>query len=191
MKILKMSAQTGPEQLDKIESYIKIAEEDDKANILTGGHRITDNGLDKGYFFEPTIIEINDNKHQLAQEEIFGPVVVVEKFDDEQEAIEIANDSEYGLAGGIFTTDIHRALNVAKAMRTGRIWINTYNQIPAGAPFGGYKNQVLGAKYIKMLSKTINKLKISLLIQATKLKVYINKTRHFTGCMRMRASCFC
>ena len=60
-------------------------------------------------------------------------------------------------------------------MRTGRIWINTYNQIPAGAPFGGYKNQVLGAKYIKMLSKTINKLKISLLIQATKLKVYINK----------------
>ena len=54
--------------------------------------------------------------------------LVVEKFDDEQEAIEIANDSEYGLAGGIFTTDIHRALNVAKAMRTGRIWINTYNQ---------------------------------------------------------------
>ena len=179
-----MSAQTGPEQLDKIESYIKIAEEDDKANILTGGHRITDNGLDKGYFFEPTIIEINDNKHQLAQEEIFGPVVVVEKFDDEQEAIEIANDSEYGLAGGIFTTDIHRALNVAKAMRTGRIWINTYNQIPAGAPFGGYKKSGIGREVYK------DKLKISLLIQATKLKVYINKTRHFTGCMRMRASCF-
>ncbi|MDU9013056.1 MAG: aldehyde dehydrogenase family protein, partial [Staphylococcus epidermidis] len=155
----KMSAQTGPEQLDKIESYIKIAEEDDKANILTGGHRITDNGLDKGYFFEPTIIEINDNKHQLAQEEIFGPVVVVEKFDDEQEAIEIANDSEYGLAGGIFTTDIHRALNVAKAMRTGRIWINTYNQIPAGAPFGGYKKSGIGREVYKDAIKNYQQVK--------------------------------
>ncbi|MCD8868430.1 aldehyde dehydrogenase family protein [Staphylococcus epidermidis] len=155
----KMSAQTGPEQLDKIESYIKIAEEDDKANILTGGHRITDNGLDKGYFFEPTIIEINDNKHQLAQEEIFGPVVVVEKFDDEQEAIEIANDSEYGLAGGIFTTNLNRALNVAKAMRTGRIWINTYNQIPAGAPFGGYKKSGIGREVYKDAIKNYQQVK--------------------------------
>ena len=155
----KMSAQTGPEQLDKIESYIKIAEEDDKANILTGGHRITDNGLDKGYFFEPTIIEITDNKHQLAQEEIFGPVVVVEKFDDEQEAIEIANDSEYGLAGGIFTTNLNRALNVAKAMRTGRIWINTYNQIPAGAPFGGYKKSGIGREVYKDAIKNYQQVK--------------------------------
>ena len=77
---VKMSAQTGPEQLEKIESYVKIAEEDSNANILTGGHRLTDNGRDKGYFFEPTIIEIKDNSHQLAQEEIFGPVVVVENL---------------------------------------------------------------------------------------------------------------
>lgn len=76
-------------------------------------------------------------------------------------------------------------------MRTGRIWINTYNQIPAGAPFGGYKKSGIGREVYKDAIKTINKLKISLLIQATKLKVYINKTRHFTGCMRMRASCFC
>lgn len=131
----------------------KIAEEDSNANILTGGHRLTDNGRDKGYFFEPTIIEIKDNSHQLAQEEIFGPVVVVEKFEAEAEAIKIANDSEYGLAGGIFTTNINRALNVAKAMRTGRIWINTYNQFPAGAPFGGYKNLVSVVKFIKTLLK--------------------------------------
>lgn len=150
----------------------KIAEEDSNANILTGGHRLTDNGRDKGYFFEPTIIEIKDNSHQLAQEEIFGPVVVVEKFEDEAEAIKIANDSEYGLAGGIFTTNINRALNVAKAMRTGRIWINTYNQFPAGAPFGGYKNLVSVVKFIKTLLKTINKLKISSLILAIKQKDY-------------------
>lgn len=156
---VKMSAQTGPYQLEKIQSYVKIAEDDDKANILTGGHRITDNGLDKGYYFEPTIIELKDNKHKLAQEEIFGPVLVVEKFDDEQQAIDIANDSEYGLAGGIFTTNINRALNVSKAMRTGRIWINTYNQIPAGAPFGGYKKSGIGREVYKDAIKNYQQVK--------------------------------
>ena len=155
----KMSAQTGPEQLEKIESYVKLAEEDSNANILTGGHRITDNGLDKGYYFEPTIIELKDNSHQLAQEEIFGPVLVVEKFEDEEEAVKIANDSEYGLAGGIFTTNINRALNVAKAMRTGRIWINTYNQIPAGAPFGGYKKSGIGREVYKDAIKNYQQVK--------------------------------
>ena len=156
---VKMSAQTGPEQLEKIESYVKIAEQDSSANILTGGHRLTDNGRDKGYFFEPTIVEIKDNSHQLAQEEIFGPVVVVEKFEDEAEAIKIANDSEYGLAGGIFTTNINRALNVAKAMRTGRIWINTYNQFPAGAPFGGYKKSGIGREIYKDAIKNYQQVK--------------------------------
>ncbi|GGG92884.1 aldehyde dehydrogenase family protein [Staphylococcus pragensis] len=155
----KMSAQTGPEQLEKIESYVKLAEEDSNANILTGGHRITDNGLDKGYYFEPTIIELKDNSHQLAQEEIFGPVLVVEKFEDEEEAVKIANDSEYGLAGGIFTTNINSALNVAKAMRTGRIWINTYNQIPAGAPFGGYKKSGIGREVYKDAIKNYQQVK--------------------------------
>ncbi|WP_226386189.1 aldehyde dehydrogenase family protein [Staphylococcus sp. Marseille-Q1834] len=155
----KMSAQTGPEQLEKIESYVKLAEEDSNANILTGGHRITDNGLDKGYYFEPTIIELKDNSHQLAQEEIFGPVLVVEKFEDEEEAVKIANDSEYGLAGGIFTTNINRALNVSKAMRTGRIWINTYNQIPAGAPFGGYKKSGIGREVYKDAIKNYQQVK--------------------------------
>lgn len=155
----KMGAQTGPEQIEKIESYIKLAEEDDKANILTGGHRITDNGLDKGYFFEPTIIELSDNSHKLAQEEIFGPVVVVEKFEDEEEAINIANDSEYGLAGGVFTTNLLRALNVAKAIRTGRIWVNTYNQIPAGAPFGGYKKSGIGREVYKDAIKNYQQVK--------------------------------
>ena len=128
---VKMGAQTGPEQMEKIQSYVKIAEEDNNVNIITGGHRLTDNGLDKGYFFEPTLIEVNDNSNQLAQEEIFGPVLVIEKFENDEDAVKIANDSEYGLAGGIFSTNINRVFNVAKAMRTGRIWVNTYNQFPA------------------------------------------------------------
>ena len=69
----------------------------------------------------------------MAQEEIFGPVLTVIKVKDDQEAIDIANDSEYGLAGGVFSQNITRALNIAKAVRTGRIWINTYNQVPEGA----------------------------------------------------------
>ena len=156
---VKMSAQTGPEQIEKIESYVKMAKEDEGANIITGGERITDNGLDKGYFFQPTMIEIDSNKYKLAQEEIFGPVLVIEKFEDEAEAVKIANDSEYGLAGGIFTTNINRALNVSKAMRTGRIWVNTYNQIPAGTPFGGYKKSGIGRETYKGAIKNYQQVK--------------------------------
>ncbi|TDM13839.1 aldehyde dehydrogenase family protein [Macrococcus bovicus] len=139
----QMGSQTGQAQIDKIESYIQIAKEEGQ-HIVTGGARITDNGLDKGHFFQPTIIEINSNDSRLAQEEIFGPVLVVQKFSDVEEVIELANDSEYGLGGGIFTKDINRALNIANRIDTGRVWINTYNQIPAGSPFGGYKKSGIG-----------------------------------------------
>ncbi len=156
---VKMGAQTGPEQMEKIQSYVKIAEEDNNVNIITGGHRLTDNGLDKGYFFEPTLIEVNDNSNQLAQEEIFGPVLVIEKFEKDEDAVKIANDSEYGLAGGIFSTNINRVFNVAKAMRTGRIWVNTYNQFPAGAPFGGYKKSGIGREVYKDAIKNYQQVK--------------------------------
>ena len=86
-------------------------------------------------------------------------LVVVEKFEDEEEAINIANDSEYGLAGGVFTTNLLRALNVAKAIRTGRIWVNTYNQIPAGAPFGGYKKSGIGREVYKDAIKNYQQVK--------------------------------
>ncbi|MFW3609820.1 aldehyde dehydrogenase family protein [Staphylococcus caprae] len=156
---VKMGAQTGPEQMEKIQSYVKIAEEDNNVNIITGGYRLTDNGLDKGYFFEPTLIEVNDNSNQLAQEEIFGPVLVIEKFENDEDAVKIANDSEYGLAGGIFSTNINRVFNVAKAMRTGRIWVNTYNQFPAGAPFGGYKKSGIGREVYKDAIKNYQQVK--------------------------------
>src|SRR5699024_4524987 len=120
----QMGSQTSQEQLEKIQSYIDYAEKSN-ADILTDGKRITRNGLDKGYFLEPTLIAVNDNDHKLAQEEIFGPVLSIIKVKDDQEAIKIANDSEYGLAGGVFSQNINRALNIAKAVKTGRIWINT------------------------------------------------------------------
>ena len=144
----QMGSQTSQEQMEKIQSYITYAEQSN-AEILTGGTRITNDGLDSGYFLEPTLIAVKDNADKLAQEEIFGPVLTIIKVKDDEEAIKIANDSEYGLAGGVFSQDITRALNIAKAVKTGRIWINTYNQVPEGAPFGGYKKSGIGRETYK------------------------------------------
>lgn len=144
----QMGSQTSQEQMEKIQSYITYAVQSN-AEILTGGKRITNDGLDNGYFLEPTLIAITDNADKLAQEEIFGPVLTIIKVKDDEEAIKIANDSEYGLAGGVFSQDITRALNIAKAVKTGRIWINTYNQVPEGAPFGGYKKSGIGRETYK------------------------------------------
>lgn len=144
----QMGSQTSQEQMEKIQSYITYAEQSN-AEILTGGKRITNGGLDSGYFLEPTLIAVKDNADKLAQEEIFGPVLTIIKVKDDEEAIKIANDSEYGLAGGVFSQNITRALNIAKAVKTGRIWINTYNQVPEGAPFGGYKKSGIGRETYK------------------------------------------
>lgn len=145
---IQMGSQTGEAQLEKIQNYVDYAKESG-AEILVGGNRLTDGELSKGYFFEPTIIALENNKNKLAQEEIFGPVLTVIKVKDEDEAIQIANDSEYGLAGGVFSENINRALKVAREVRTGRIWVNTYNQVPEGAPFGGYKKSGIGRETYK------------------------------------------
>lgn len=145
---IQMGSQTGEAQLEKIQNYVDYAKESG-AEILVGGNRLTDGELSKSYFFEPTIIAVENNKNKLAQEEIFGPVLTVIKVKDEDEAIQIANDSEYGLAGGVFSENINRALKVAREVRTGRIWVNTYNQVPEGAPFGGYKKSGIGRETYK------------------------------------------
>ncbi|MGX7092344.1 aldehyde dehydrogenase family protein [Hutsoniella sourekii] len=139
----QIGAQASPSQCDKVSSYVQLAKEEG-ATIATGGERASHGDLAKGYYFQPTLITEVTNEMRVAQEEIFGPVAVIIKFKDEAEVIKMANDSEYGLGGAIFTQDISRALRVGRLMETGRVWVNTYNQFPAGAPFGGYKKSGIG-----------------------------------------------
>lgn len=121
------------------------------ARLVTGGTRITDGELAKGSFLRPTIFADVDNSMSIAQEEIFGPVVCVLKFKDEDEVIAMANDSEFGLGGAVWSKDINCAMRVAHKVETGRMWINTYNQLPAHSPFGGYKKSGIGRETHKMM----------------------------------------
>ena len=139
----QMGAQIDQRQLDKILHYVEIGEKEG-AKVLVGGKRYTEGDCAKGSFMQPTLLTDVKNNYCVAQEEIFGPVGVVIKFKDEDEVIEMANDSVYGLGGAVWTTDINRAIRVARSVRTGRMWVNTYNQIPEGAPFGGYKHSGIG-----------------------------------------------
>lgn len=145
-----MGSQIDAKQVAKIASYIDIAKAEGAA-IACGGHKLTENGLDKGNFFAPTLITNVTNDMRVAREEIFGPVAVVIKFKDEAEVVKMANDSNYGLGGAVWTQDINRAIRVAKAVQTGRMWVNTYNTIPAGAPFGGYKESGIGRETHKVM----------------------------------------
>lgn len=154
----QMGSQIDERQLEKILSYIELAKEDG-ATILTGGERLTADGLDKGAFMAPTLIADQANHCRVSQEEIFGPVAVVIPFKDEEDVIAQANDSIYGLGGGVWTKDINRALRVASAVQTGRIWVNTYNAIPEGAPFGGYKQSGIGRENHKMMLKHYSQIK--------------------------------
>lgn len=147
---IQMGAQISEIQMNRILGYIDIAKQEG-ATVLTGGKRLTGKTYDNGFFIEPTILVDVRNDMRVAYEEIFGPVLCVIPFDDEEEVIALANDSEYGLAGAVWTQDINRALRVAKAVETGRIWINTYHEIPAHAPFGGYKKSGLGRETHKSI----------------------------------------
>ncbi len=125
-------------QLDKVEYFVKIGLEQG-GRLLCGGNRPQGGAYDNGFFFEPTVFVDLTNDCEVCQEEIFGPVVVVIPFADEEEAIRLANDSKYGLAGGIWTKDIKRGLRVARRLKLGTIWVNNYNLLRVEAPFGGYK----------------------------------------------------
>ena len=138
-------------QMEKVLKYVKIGQEEG-CRVLAGGERYTENGCDKGFFVRPTILEdTKGNSLRVCQEEIFGPVVVIQKFKTADEVIALANDSEYGLGGGVFTTNLNTALKVSRGVHTGRVWVNTYNQIPAGAPFGGYKKSGIGRETHKVM----------------------------------------
>lgn len=146
----QMGAQINEAQVKKILSYVDIAKEEG-ATIACGGVRADEGELAKGCFLKPTLITDVTNDMRVAQEEIFGPVAVVIKFHDEDEVVAMANDSEYGLGGAVWTKDINRAIRVARNIETGRMWVNTYNQIPEHAPFGGYKTSGIGRETHKMI----------------------------------------
>ena len=142
----QMGCQINKKQADKILDYVKIGVEEG-AKIAVGGKRHSAGEA----FVEPTLLVDVRNDMRVAQEEIFGPVGVVIKFKDQDELVRMANDSLYGLGGAVFTRDIAKALTVARLLETGRVWVNTYNQIHAGAPFGGYKESGIGRETHKMI----------------------------------------
>ncbi|MFC4767415.1 aldehyde dehydrogenase family protein [Effusibacillus consociatus] len=129
------------EQLEKIEKYIQVGQEQG-ARLMTGGRK--PEGLSKGYFIEPTVFADVTTNMVIAKEEIFGPVVCVIPFDTEEEVIQMANDTIYGLAAAVWTKDIKRALRTVKQIRSGTIWVNTYQVLTPTAPFGGFKQSGLG-----------------------------------------------
>ncbi|MBK6773587.1 MAG: aldehyde dehydrogenase family protein [Ignavibacteria bacterium] len=129
-------------QFDSVMNYIKIGKEEG-AEILTGGK-----GTDtSGFYIEPTVFINVNNKMRIAQEEIFGPVLVVIKFSDDDDAVRIANDSIFGLGGAVWSGDDERAMKIAKRLRTGTVWINEYHLLSDRAPFGGYKQSGIGREF--------------------------------------------
>jgi len=145
-----IGAQASLVQKEKIMSYLKLGKEEG-AELLTGGDANNFDGeLEGGYYIKPTIFKGN-NKMRIFQEEIFGPVLAVTTFKTTEEAIEIANDTMYGLGAGVWTRDAHEIYQVPRAIQAGRVWINQYHSYPAGAPFGGYKQSGIGRENHKMM----------------------------------------
>ncbi len=145
-----IGAQASQEQFEKIMAYMDIGKQEG-ATVRIGGANSRQSGqLEGGYYVQPTIFEGN-NKMRIFQEEIFGPVVSVTTFKDEAEAIEIANDTLYGLGAGLWTRDGSRAFRVGRAVQAGRVWTNCYHLYPAHAAFGGYKQSGIGRENHKMM----------------------------------------
>src|SRR5439155_44853 len=130
-------------QLETVENYVRIGKEEG-ARLVLGGKRPSGEGFERGYWYEPTIFTEVDNSMTIAQEEVFGPVLSVIKFKDDDDAIRIANDSIYGLASGVWSSDPDRCLTTAKRLRAGTVWINDFHLINCIAPFGGYKQSGIG-----------------------------------------------
>ncbi|WP_136658554.1 betaine-aldehyde dehydrogenase [Nitratireductor sp. XY-223] len=141
------ATQMGPlvsaAQRDKVMDYIEIGKAEG-ARLATGGNRLTLQGMENGFFVEPTVFADVTDDMRIAREEIFGPVMSVLAFDEEDEVIARANDTEFGLSAGVFTSDLSRGHRVIADIKAGSCWINTYNLAPVEAPFGGYKRSGVG-----------------------------------------------
>lgn len=144
-----MGAQASKVQYDKILGYIKLGKEEG-AEVLVGGDANHVEDLEDGFYIKPTLFK-GHNKMRIFQEEIFGPVLAVTTFKTTEEALEIANDTIYGLGAGVWTRDAHELYQVPRAIQAGRVWVNNYHNYPAGAPFGGYKQSGVGRENHKMM----------------------------------------
>ena len=133
-------------QLETVERYVEIGREEG-AEVAAGGERATVPGHQGGFYYRPTILAGVNNSMRVAQEEIFGPVLAVIPFEDEDEAIRLANESIYGLAGAVWSKNVPRALQIAERLRTGTVWINDYHMINPRYPFGGYKESGIGREH--------------------------------------------
>ena len=144
---MSLDTQVGPvtslPQYKKVLGYIDIAKKEG-AKLLLGGGPATRPECGKGWFVEPTVFADVNNKMRIAQEEVFGPVLAVIKFKDEQEALAIANDVRFGLGSGVWTSDIGRAIRMSERIQAGTVWVNTYRAVSYLSPFGGYKDSGLG-----------------------------------------------
>ena len=134
---------TTPPQYDKILDYIAIAKSEG-AECRLGGGPATRPECGAGQFVEPTIFAGVDNRMRIAREEVFGPVLSCIPFEDEDHATEIANDSPYGLAAGVWTSDVRRMLKMSERLAVGMVWVNMYRAVSLMAPFGGYKRSGIG-----------------------------------------------
>jgi aldehyde dehydrogenase len=145
-----IGAQASTEQLEKILSYLDIGRQEG-AKVLAGGHRkVLAGDLKDGFYVEPTVFQ-GHNRMRIFQEEIFGPVLSVTTFKDEEEALAIANDTLYGLGAGVWTRDGSRAYRMGRGIQAGRVWTNCYHLYPAHAAFGGYKQSGIGRETHKMM----------------------------------------
>ncbi len=164
-----MGAQASEDQYHKILGYLELGKSEG-ARVLCGGEAFHQNsGLENGYYIKPTIFS-GHNKMRIFQEEIFGPVTSVATFKTVEEAIQIANDTSYGLGAGVWTRDAHEMYQVPRAIQAGRVWVNCYHAYPAHAPFGGYKKSGFGRETHKMMLNHYRQTK-NMLISYSKSKL--------------------
>lgn len=145
----QVGAQASLEQYERIMGYLELGKKEGAQVLIGGGTHAMSEGLSKGYYIQPTLLK-GTNSMRVFQEEIFGPVVGVTTFKDEQDALAIANDTEFGLGAGVWTRDMNLAYRMGRGIKAGRIWTNCYHAYPAHAAFGGYKKSGIGRETHKL-----------------------------------------